>query len=225
MDEHSTKETGNDGRCDLARVPKNPDDAQHADHAPNDGPKQICLFHTYSFEMPNRKSAVHPVISQMIATQSGLIFVVFPEHNAVILTCCPASVESGHKRAATSFFNTFLPCSLARAIACSIRIIIRFLFRIWPRNRGICKCMNQQRMCSGLNNPRHSVRGPLSLKISVPRHIPGKCHLSILPSSFWYIWPRFPGAGLIIGASDRQTGTDTLNISQAGKSFPRQIPC
>ena len=50
---------------------------------------------------------MHPVISQMILTQSGLILLVFPLHNAVILTCCAAGAESGHNLAAKSFFNTF----------------------------------------------------------------------------------------------------------------------
>ena len=98
---------------------------------------------SYSFESPKRKSAVHPVISQMIVTHSGAIRAVCPLHNAVILTCCATGVELGHRRAAMSFFITLLPRSLARAIACSIRIIINRLFLLSRHNRRICKYIVQ----------------------------------------------------------------------------------
>lgn len=119
----------NDGRKDVGRVPKITRNASYKHYGPNNGPKQICLIHNYSFDSPKRKSAEHPHISQMIFTHSSQMRGVFPAHRRVMFTCCATGVESGHKRAAMSFFNTLLPCSFARAIACSIRIII--LYRFW----------------------------------------------------------------------------------------------
>ena len=81
----------------------------------------------YSFESPNRKSAEQPHVSQMITTHSGFTASRRPLHKFVILTCCAASLEFGHNNAAKSFFNTVLPCSFARAIACSILIIFWML--------------------------------------------------------------------------------------------------
>ena len=164
--EHCTENCGYNAIQYLCEVIPYPDKCQDKNDSPGDRPKQTRFHLSHSLDSPNKKSAEHPVISQMISTHSGATFQVFPLHNLVILTCCTDSFPVGHNRAAMSFFNTFLPLALALAIASSNRIIILSLIYKLAHNRGRNRCNNQFH-----NQGAHPIipmahRGPLS------RHIP-----------------------------------------------------
>lgn len=115
---------------------------------------------------------MQPQMSQIINAHSGLILVLLPPQRFDILILCVTSFDSGHNLAAISFLYTFIPLSLALAIASSILkffILHKLFFR---HNVGIYKHIHLLQNPVENHNPCYYARNDRFLQLLHFRHIP-----------------------------------------------------